>query len=206
MNKIKKSQPKNKKRNFWKEQYSLSWSYIKDLRNYILFILVVLLWSLILGLFYQPPEIVELIQKFLKDLLSRTEGLNIWQMILFILNNNLQTSFLSMLLGVFLGIFPVLTAFSNGYVLGFVAEMAINAEGITSLWRLFPHGIFEFPALILSLALGTKLGTFIFAGKEKRKKEFIRRLKNSIGVFFLVVLPLLIIAAIIEGILIVVLS
>lgn len=156
--------------------------------------------------FYQPPEVIEMIKSFLQELLEKTQDLNAWQMIIFILNNNLKSSFFSMLLGFFLGIFPVLSAFTNGYVLGFVAEKSAILGGPGILLRLLPHGIFEFPAIILSLALGTKFGMFIFAEHGKRKKEFLRRLEQSLRVFLFVVLPLLIVAAIVEGILIVMLG
>ena len=206
---------KNKKRgkiirkaSIWncKEHYSLSWKYIKECKNQIYFIIALILGSALVGLIYQPPEIYDLIQKFLQDILRQTQGLNWWEMIIFILNNNLQSSFFSMILGVFFGIFPILAGFSNGYVLGFVAEKAVAIEGPLTLWRLLPHGIFEFPAIILSLALGTRFGMFWFAGKGKKKKEFFRRLESSLRVFLFVVIPLLVIAAIIEGILVVILS
>ena len=276
---------KEKNKSFLKKQYSLSWEYVKECRNYIYFILGFLAFSALLGAFYQPPELVELIKKFLQDLISQTDGLNWWQMIIFILNNNLQTGFFAMILGIFFSVFPVMTAFSNGYVLGFVAEKAIAVEGIVTLWRLAPHGIFEFPALILSLALGTKLGMFLTSAKEKSKgilafvislavflflgislfsslsllvsgsvsedsmktilinnpllltlsslliiiglyllsnyigmkvlsksdckrvlKEFKKRTEQGLRVFFFVVIPLLIIAGIIEGILVVLLK
>lgn len=197
---------KNKKRktekqeNFWRKNYSLSWKYIKESKSYLLFILLLFLFSFVIALFYQPPEIVEIIKKFIEELLRETQGLNTWQMIIFILDNNLKSSFIALILGIFLGIFPVITAFSNGYILGFVAEKVVKVEGGFVLWRLFPHGIFEFPAIILALALGVKFGMFWFS-KEK-KKEFLIRLENSLRVFLFVILPLLIIAAIIEGILI----
>ena len=197
--KTKKSE-KRKQEDFWQKNYSLSWHYILECKNYILFILLLFLFSFYIALFYQPPEIVEIIRKFVEELLRKTQGLNTWQMIIFILYNNLKSSFFAMLLGIFLGIFPVATTFVNGYVLGFIAEKAMKIEGSFILWRLFPHGIFELPAVVLALALGTKLGMFIFS-KEK-KKEFLRRLENSLRVFLFVILPLLIIAAIIEGILV----
>lgn len=197
---------KNKKRkiekqqNFWKRNYSLSWNYIKESKSYLLFILLLFLSAFVVALFYQPPEIVEIIKKFVEELLRKTQDLNTWQMIIFILDNNLKSSFIALLLGIFFGIFPVITTFSNGYILGFVSEKVVEAEGGFVLWRLFPHGIFEFPAIILALALGVKFGFFWFS-KEK-KKEFLRRLEQSLRVFLFVILPLLIIAAIIEGILI----
>lgn len=195
---------KRQKNNFLRKHYSLSWQYIKECRNYIWFILLVFLLASLIALFYQPPEIVELIKEFIEDLLERTEGLGMWQMIVFIFNNNLKSSFLAMLLGVFLGLFPIFTAFANGYVLGFIAEKSVQIEGLSVLLRLFPHGIFELPAVILALALGTKFGMFVFS--ENRKREFLKRLENSLRVFLFVILPLLIIAAIIEGILIFVLG
>ena len=65
------------------------------------------------------------------------------------------------------------------------------------LWRIFPHGIFELPAVFISLGLGLKLGTFIF--QRNKLKAFAEFFWNSLRVFLFIVLPLLIIAAIIEG-------
>ena len=85
----------------------------------------------------------------------------------------------------------------NGYVLGFVAYLVVNSDGILVLWRLFPHGIFELPAIFISLGLGLKVGTFIF---QKKKFESLKKYSlNSLRVFLFIVLPLLIIASIIEG-------
>lgn len=200
-----KKTKQTKKQDFLLKEYFSNWKYIKELRNYLLFVFVVFLLSTLLALVYQPPEIIELIEKFLKELVEKTSGLTAWQMIIFILNNNLSTSFFSMLSGILFGIFPVLVSLSNGYVLGYVSGAVVETGGISNLWRLLPHGIFEFPAIILSLALGTKLGMFWFAKKDKRKEEFLKRLKQSISIFLLIILPLLIIAAIIEGLLIVLL-
>ena len=114
--------------------------------------------------------------------------------------NNIQSSFLGVLYGVVFGIFPVVSAMVNGYLLGFVAAKSVEVEGVFILWRLFPHGIFELPALFLSLGLGLKLGSFLF---QKNKIESLKDyLINSLRVFVLVIIPLLIIAAVIEGILI----
>ena len=189
-----------KKKTFFKKHYSLSWQFIKECKSHILFVLILFLFAFLIALYYQPPEVVELMKQFIEDLLQKTEGLNAWQMILFIFNNNLRSSFIVMVAGIFFGIFPVFTALANGYVLGFVAEKSVAVEGLDVLLRLFPHGIFELPAIILALALGVRLGTFWFA--EEKKKEFIRRLENSLRVFIFIILPLLVIAAIIEGILI----
>jgi stage II sporulation protein M len=115
----------------------------------------------------------------------------------FIFFNNIQSSFIGMLFGIILGIFPVIAAVANGYLLGFVAETTAEEAGIFILWRIFPHGIFELPALFISLGLGLKIGTFIF--KKNKLKTLAIYLLKSIKVFFYIVVPLLIIAALIEG-------
>ena len=105
-----------------------------------------------------------------------------------------------MIFGIFLGIFPMVVAMLNGYILGFVALLSVSNEGIFVLWRLVPHGVFELPAVFISLGLGLKFGTFFF---QKNKSESFRNyLWNSIKTFVFIVLPLLVIAAIIEGALI----
>jgi len=189
-----------KKENFWKKHYSLSWDYIKESKGYIQFIIFIFVLASFVALFWQPPFIVDWIRTFVEQLLQKTEGLSTGELIIFISNNNLKGSFIAMMVGMVFGIFPLVMGLMNGYLLGFVAEKSVQVEGISILWRLVPHGIFELPAIVISLALGIKLGMFWFTGSIK--KEFLRRFENSLRVFLFVILPLLIIAAIIEGILI----
>jgi stage II sporulation protein M len=71
---------------------------------------------------------------------------------------------------------------------------AVNLNGFTVVWRLFPHGIFELPAIIISLGLGFKLGVEIFT-----KRQIAKNLREIFKIIFLIIVPLLFIAAIIEG-------
>ena len=80
-------------------------------------------------------------------------------------------------------------------VSGFEVEL-----GYFSLWKILPHGIFELPSIIISFALGIKLGMFVFA--KNPSKEFKKRFVLGLKTFVFVILPLLVIAAIIEGLLI----
>jgi stage II sporulation protein M len=102
--------------------------------------------------------------------------------------------------GFALGIFPILSIFANGYVVGYVCSSAISLSGVGSLLSLLPHGIFELPAIFVSFGMGMKFGTFIFY--KDKMKNFRKFFVDSLRVFVFVVLPLLVIAAIIEGILI----
>ena len=192
---------RGKKRGFLRENYKESLDYIRVSRNFIYSVIIVFLLFFFIGFFIKAPGILEeRILEFIKELLKKTAGMSQPELTSFIFFNNLQSSFIGMLFGIVLGIFPVLTTLANGYLLGFVAEKTVGKEGIFILWRLFPHGIFELPALFISLGLGLKLGTFIF--KKNKLKVLGTYLLKSIKVFFFIVIPLLIIAAIIEGVLI----
>lgn len=190
---------KRKKNNFdLKKEYKESWNYIKYSKNFIWYVVFIFLIFALIGFFLPVPEAIENeIIKMLKELIAQTENLSQSELISYIFLNNLETSFLGMCLGIFFGIFPIILTIVNGYLLGFVAMMSVSAEGGFVLLRLLPHGIFEIPAVFISLGLGLKLGTFIFQRKKLKflKENFIKSLK----VFLLIVIPLLIIAGIIEG-------
>lgn len=184
-----------------KKEYQKSWEYLKGSKKFIWIVLWVFIASALIGLFIPAPEILsQKIFEFVKEILLKTEGMSQGQLISFIFLNNIQSSFFGMIFGVFLGIFPVISAIANGYLLGFVANLAIQDGGIFSLWRIFPHGIFELPAVFISLALGLRIGASVFSRRKSRRfnETFISCLK----VFILIIIPLLIIAAIIEGTLI----
>ena len=181
-----------------KGNYERCWRYLKESRNYFLAASMLLVFSALIGFLF-PVFLIDVIRKFIEEILSRTSDLSFFELFLFIFKNNLSTAFFGLFLGVFFGFFPVMLVILNGYVLGFVINLSVGTSGIASLWRLFPHGIFEIPALILSLGLGLKLGMFVFAKAGKRKKVLAYNLKNSLRVFVFVILPLLLIAGIIEA-------
>ena len=153
------------------------------------------------GFFVLPPEpILGQIFKFIRELLDKTQKMSMAELIRFIFLNNLQSSFFSMTLGVFLGIFPIIAIILNGYMLGFVASFSVKSQGVFILWKILPHGIFELPAIFISTGLGLRLGISVFKKKKEKKLEQLKKnFWRSFKVFLLVVIPLLIIAAIIEG-------
>ena len=197
--KTKKS--KREKENFFKKNFKEGLSYTKTSKNFIYAVSAVFVLFVLIGYFIPAPAFVEeIISKFIEELIKMTEGMSWADLTKFILSNNLKSSFLGMALGIVFGIFSVMTALVNGYVLGFVASKVASAEGIAVLWKLLPHGVFELPALLISMGLGLRLGTFIF--KKKKLKTFKEFSVQSLRAFIFVVLPLLVIAALIEATLI----
>jgi len=178
--------------------YGETWNFIKESRNYLLTALFLFLASAAIGFIF-PVFFLDFIKKFIEELAAKTAGMNFFQLFLFIFSNNMQTAFLGLFLGAGLGIFPLIINLFNGYILGFVANSVVASSGAFVLWRLLPHGIFEIPALILSFGLGLRLGMFMFGKKGERKKDFIYNLVNSFKTFLYVILPLLLIAALIEA-------
>jgi len=229
---------KGKKRDFnLREEYKENWDYIKESKNFIYLIIAVFFVFAFVGFFIPVPDAVaEQILHFIQELLEKIQGMNQNELISFIFFNNLQSSFFVMVFGVFLGIFPVVGAILNGYLLGFVASMGVGEGGVSVLLRLLPHGIFELPAVFISLGMGLRLGswliiepikfywkknkwivivfvlfylptlliTLIYDNKFKIKMkksfhEFRESFPISLKTFVLIVIPLLILAAIIEG-------
>lgn len=176
--------------------FLMSWVFIKKSKNYILFVVVLLLIFGFIGYVFQPPALVEMLKKVIQDLLDKASDLNFVEMFWFIFKNNASVAVMSIVFGIVFAIFPVLTIISNGYMLGFVSSKAIESGGIFAIWKLFPHGIFELPAIIISLAFGIKLGLFWLSKNHKKALAF--NIKDSARVFFFIILPLLLIAAVIE--------
>lgn len=172
--------------------------YLKSSLNYI-YLAIGLFLAAALVTFVFPSKFVFL-DELLREIAQKVSGLNLYELIVYIFQNNFSAALFSVLLGVLLGVFPIMNSISNGAILGYVFARVFQSEGLFALWRILPHGIFELPAIFISFGLGIKLGFFVFA--KDNKNELLYRLDRSLKVLVFVVLPLLIIAAIVEGILI----
>ena len=175
-----------------------SLNYIKDSKKYIFLIIFSFVASFLIGLAFSDS--FGFLDPLLEEFVKETDGLGTFGMIWFIFTNNLFSSFFGLVLGIFLGVFSLFNALLNGLVVGYVYSKASLIGGYGIFWQLLPHGIFELPAIFISLGLGVKLGMFVFA--NEKKKTFFYRLKKSVKTFFVIVVPLLAVAAVIEGILI----
>ncbi len=162
---------------------------LKSSKNYIIFILVLFLLSTLVGV-AAADLLKDLINPVLEEMISKTENLNTIELIMFIFFNNSFTSLGAILFGIIAGIMPLVTTVTNGVVLGYVIERVSQVTGLGELWRLFPHGIFELPAVFISIALGLKIGIQPLANylKYYRKKT---RFMNFLPFFIALVLSLL---------------
>ena len=176
-----------------------SLDYIKESKFYIYIGVFIFFFFSLIGFVF--PMFQEQIFRIIEELSALFEGKNLWETIGLIFFNNARASIIAIIAGVFFGIFPLVIALGNGYLVGFVSRLVTDNVSILELWRLLPHGVFELPAVLISVGFGLKIGIEILI--KPGKQNFFRNLEMSLKAFVLVVLPLLVIAAIIEGILIV---
>lgn len=140
---------------------------------------------------------IETIREFFRGFSS--EKISPFEIFLLIFLNNSIKSFLAMLLGIFFGVIPILFIFLNGLIIGFFASFIGSEIGIiTFVLLLLPHGILEIPAVILACSYGFLLGVEFVRDRKNIGKHVSKAVFN----FARFVLPMLLVAAFIETLLI----
>ena len=188
-----------KRRGFFVENYSKCWDFLRESRWYVVFAFGIFALFALVG-FVLPIFFRERIFALLVEMVAELEGKGSLEIIGLIFFNNIKASFFAIVFGIGLGIFPLAMAVMNGYLVGFVSRLVASEAGIFSLWRLLPHGIFELPAIFFSIGIGLKIGTDIFRKDAMKKLRY--NFREGLRFFVFVVLPLLVVAGIIEGLLI----
>ncbi len=179
---------------FWREEYG-RWVGMTAVAFLVLVVL-----SYIAGRLF--PEIPAAILTYFNEVVAdsgivRDDG-SFSALALF--GNNLRAMVLSTLYGFIPFLYlPALSMGVNAILLGMVAS-SVNGQWLLLAAGILPHGIFELPALCLSLAAGLCLCQNINRYIRKNEKGIMKPLLlNILRVTGLVVIPLLVVAAIIES-------
>jgi stage II sporulation protein M len=176
-------------------------TYIAELKPYLAMSLIIFSFSFVLGyiayVFY--PEYATTFLSMLEDTVAKLEGMNSFQIMLFIFTRNASVMLASIIIGSIFGLVPLIILLENGIVIGFFTHLQASENGFLYIAAgLIPHGIIEIPMFLTSAAIGFKLGhqsIRYFAGKEVHlKAELVRSLKF----YFHWILPLVFLAAVIE--------
>ena len=163
-----------------------------------------LLAFFLIGFFLPIPGKAELLEEVMQGLSFIKDLSPLW-LFLFILANNASKAFIILLMGILLGIPPLLTVISNGYILGIACEWASAEMGRTSMLEaILPHGVLEIPALIISMSYGLWLGV-VYARRVGRRdwKGAMGQVRHAVTIYFKVAFPLFLAAALVETVLIV---
>jgi len=178
--------------------------YLYSLRFYILFVSAFFVCSAIIGYFGFLNELfsaaLEYIEQLSENVKDFSDSYPLWVLFLLfffvIFLNNAFTCFIDILSGPLAGIVPLFSAFVNGGLVGWFVQQ----EGGIVLVAIIPHGVFEIPAFLISAAIGLRLGREVFRSRGER--DLGGEMKRGLWVFLTLILPLLVIAAIIESALI----
>jgi stage II sporulation protein M len=112
---------------------------------------------------------------------------------------NLLASATAMLLGLGLGLLPLMVVTSNGFLLGIVGYGAIQKVGWLYLAAgILPHGIIELPVVLVSIAIGFRLGHLLALSILREKADLSGEIRIAIHFLIRWVAPLLFLAAAIE--------
>ncbi len=165
-----------------------------DNRNYAVSAFLVILLFAVLGYVF-PDFMIEEQQDFFERVVKSVPSDNIFSTVLFIIQNNLRASFVGMALGILVFV-PFLMLAANGFVIGAVLNRGVEKYGSQIALKLLPHGIFELPAICIAAGFGIKIALGIF-----KRENLGENYKEAFLVYLFVVVPLVIIAGVIEGIL-----
>lgn len=175
--------------------------YLRFIWPYVLFITFVFFVALFAG-YISSASFPEMANKLMEGFSARFAPLLSMPPVFIMLGiflNNAFVSLLFLVLGLVLGIFPVLLIAFNGYVVGVISHIAAQERGLSFIvLALLPHGIIELPMVFLSAGIGLRLGHQVFAALIGRNTEIKKEFKEGMRFYFSWILPLLFLAAVIE--------
>jgi len=182
-------------------------STIKENKNLMLISLGLFLVGSISGFYIfkvllnNNPQVIDSFLKEFQDMFGPLKEMTSLELFFTIFFVNTRTSFLIMMLGVFIGFFPFLSLWGNGTVVGllygkFIAE---GGNSLVFLMGILPHGVIEIPAILIAASQGFRLGKEIISPPQgKSRSEALRyNIRKGLKLFALII-PLLLIAALIE--------
>jgi stage II sporulation protein M len=177
----------------------------RALKPYLLILSLLFAASLLTGAVVAPlaktaaEEITKAIREALGDLPGGALFYNI-------LVHDMIAAFLIIILGVSFGIIPVPSIGGNGFVLGVVFRLAADTMGYAeAAARILPHGLLEIPALLIAASYGLWLGANVLQRIRGKETEPVgAQMKHALKRYVIVVVPLLVVAAGIETVLILV--
>jgi stage II sporulation protein M len=180
---------------FASKQFAEAVRHVRRARTFVYLAIAVFAAGVAAGLLF--PSRFDVLLDALRNIAERLKGKGAETTVVLIFLRNFFAVSFSLLTGALLGIVPFVAAAVNGVLVGVVISYGMKTGLLAVLGRLLPHGIFELPAIFLSWGMGIWLGAWPF--RRDTHETFCERLRGVLGVLFLIIVPLLMIAAVIEG-------
>jgi stage II sporulation protein M len=178
-------------------------AYLKRLYPYLKTSLVIFGSGIVVGLMSVThfPELAGHFESSVVGFVKMFRGLSRLELAAAIFLNNALKTLVGIILGVLFGIIPVVFLVANGIALGVVFLLSAQSRGaLLSLLSIVPHGLLELPAVFLGTSIGLMIGSHAV-------KQLFGRVETTLGgelyrglrFFCTVILPLLLIAALVEA-------
>lgn len=178
--------------------------YFNSSRKYFLASAGIFIVSFIVGslISAKNPDTSENLLGLLKETFGSITSLEPFGRMLEIFKNNVRGSFMALIFGLGFGIVPFLFVAANGIVLGILVEFFLKKQGVIFvIAAILPHGIIELPMVIISVGIGFRLGhaAYFSTRHQKTIQELLNELKQGVIFYFKIVVPMLLLAAIVES-------
>lgn len=178
-----------------RHQYTAAWSTLHEARYGILMALLAYLASCAGGWFF--AEDLGFFHQAAASLAGKFEGRQGADFISTLFLHNLVATYIAMCLVTLWGLFPMVNAIANGLILGWIVGTATGPSLVDAAAMLVPHGLFEWPAMMIAWGVGIWRGAgYRFSAANE---TYVHRWKQANRLFFLIVFPLLLVAAVVEG-------
>lgn len=117
-----------------------------------------------------------------------------------IMTNNISVAIMMFSSGILAGAGTIVLTLFNGLLLGVVGTACWNNDMSLQLWSFVaPHGVLELPAIFIAAGAGLRLGYgLLFPGYLPRRQSIVKGGKEAVQLL-LGVVPILVIAGVIEG-------
>ena len=155
--------------------------------------------------YIESSEYAKLFDSLIKEALGGLGGEEGFALAVSIFLNNIKASVYGVIMGIIPFIFvPGISIATNGMLTGAAVAAASVATGESGLKLLclgiLPHGIFELPALLISITLGIVLCRELTRTLLRKPHMKLNQVLEKIAkTYVLLVLPLLVVAALVES-------
>jgi stage II sporulation protein M len=175
-------------------------AYLRSIRVYIVLSVMIFALTAVMGYFAAGLN-----SEMAASMLQELEMLK-WIMdqppvmiMIIIFLKNFMACVMSVLLGLGLGLLPLLVVVTNGFMLGVVSYNVIQKAGpLYLLAGILPHGIIELPVVLVSIAVGFRLGYLVALSIFGEKADIVKETKMAVHLLIYRIMPLLLLAAFIE--------
>ncbi len=176
--------------------------FLRSLYGYFILVSLLFILSIMAGYFYASHFAGDAVS-FLEEAIEIFEWITtldpISVMFIIFLNNAVK-SFLALIFGLGFGLIPLLFVASNGFIIGILINVSLAARGLLFIGAaILPHGLIEVPMVLLSAAIGLRLGREVISSLKGDKVDISYEFKKSVRFYLRWIMPLLLLAAAIES-------